>query len=183
MTKAKAKVLKDFSELKPVDKRIELVAAGICQIVFKGEMNDDFKPKQGTQTHRMWKMGKLSLRHQIAWRYFNDDILTAHGKSGKVGSSYGEYTDHGGGDGFRVPVAYSNAPMRRLEDLLARFLDRRERALLVDLWQDTVKGDSSLQLETIGLILSGYKHEEYARVAGIVHVQGLLARLATYYRI
>ncbi len=178
------KTLKEFSELKPIDqKRIEIVASGIFQIAFKGEANDDFRPKAGTQVHRVWKMMKLDERQQIAWQMFCDTVFQAHGKSGKVGSGYGEYTDGSGVD-FRIPIAYINVYQRKLEELLLRFLDRRERELLIDLLQDTLRGDSALDLETIGAILSGFKKDkEYARVAGVVHVQCLLNRLATFFQV
>jgi hypothetical protein len=56
-------------------------------------------------------------------------------------------------------------------------------ALLSDLAQDYLRGNSSLTLEAIGLIRSGYKDKVSARAAGVVHVQLLMSRLATYYRI
>lgn len=178
----KQKVLRDFSELKPIENRIQMLAIGIYQIQFRGEANDDFRPKNGTQVHRVWKMQKLDERQQIAWQLFLDDVLLAHGKSGAVCSSYGDYHDNGSGD-IKVPTAYTNKYYDRLEHLLTRYLLRSERALLVDLLQDTLKSNSSLQLESIGLIRSGYQDKVSARAAGVVHVQNLLDRLASYYSI
>lgn len=174
-------VLKDFSDLKPIDKRIQLVAAGIYQIAFKGEVKQDFRPKTGSQVHRVWKMVKLSERQQIAWQVFLDDIDLAEGLSGKVTGSYGEYTDRGS-DGFKVPKAHVNAYYKRLERLRT-FLDRREVGLLAELLQDTLNGQSSLQLETIGLVRSGYQDKDQARTAGVVHIQCLLDRLASFYQV
>jgi hypothetical protein len=178
---AKQKVLRDFSELRPLEKRIELVASGISQIVFKGQVNEDFRPREGTQVHRVWKMTKLDERQQIAWQQFCDDVNLAHGKSGSVCSAYGEATDRGDGSDFRIPTAFSNTYYRRIERLLTQFLDRKERALLYELLQDTLKANSSLSLEAIGLLRSGYSDKVSARAAGVTHIQCLLDRLAAYY--
>jgi hypothetical protein len=173
--------LKDFSDLRPIDKRIQLVAAGIYQIAFRGEANSDFMPKAGTQVHRCWKMTKLSERQQIAWQEFIDDVNLAEGISGKVTGGYGEYTDRGS-DGFKVPRATINAQYKRLERLRG-YLTRHELALLSELLQDHLNGKSSLQLETIGLVRSGYNDKDAARVAGIVHIQCLLDRLSSFYQL
>ena len=173
-------VLKDFKSLKPIESRIQLLAVGIYQVVFRGEANQDFKPKNGTQMHRVWKMQKLDERQQITWQLFLDDVRLARGKSGRVCSSYEGYHDNGKGDEFKVPTAYTNVHYDRLEEL-AKYLSRAERELLADLLQDTLKSNSSLQLEAIGLIRSGYQDKVSARAAGVVHVQNLLDRLARYY--
>jgi hypothetical protein len=178
----KQTVLKDFSQLQPVvEKRIELVAAGIYQIAFRGQALDNFQPKQGTQVHRIWKMTKLDERQQIAWQQFMDDVNLAHGKSGSVTSAYGEYADKGNGNEFKVPTAYVNKHYQNLEMLLDRFLSRRERALLAELTQDTLRGNSSMQIETVGLVMSGYADKASARAAGVAHCQALLSRLADFY--
>jgi hypothetical protein len=176
-------VLRDFSELKPIEKRIELLAQGIYQIAFKGEANEDFRPMRGTQVERVWKMMKLNERQQVAWREFMDDVLLAAGKSGAVTGGYGEYQDKPNDGEFRAPVAYVNVHYRRVERLMDQCLTRSERALLVELLQDSLKGNSSVQLETIGLIQSGYSDKVSARAAGVVHVQNLLNRIAAYYGI
>jgi hypothetical protein len=177
----KQTVLKDFSQLKPVEKRIELVAAGIYQIAFKGQALEDFRPKHGTQVERIWKMMKLDERQQIAWQQFIDDVMLAHGKSGPVTSAYGEQTGRGDGSDFKVPTAYVNKHYQTLERLLDRFLSRRERALLAELVQDTLRGNGSMQIETVGLVMSGYADKASARAAGVAHCQSLLSRLADFY--
>src|SRR5688572_25528401 len=83
----KQTVLKDFSQLK-IEKRIELSAIGIYQIVFRGEMERAFEPKKGTEMHRVYKMKRLDLRQQRAWKLFRDDVDNARGKSGSVCSAY-----------------------------------------------------------------------------------------------
>jgi hypothetical protein len=128
-------------------------------------------------------MKKLDERQQIAWQMFLDDVMLAHGKSGGVSSSYGEYHDKGHGDDFKVPTAYANVYYRRIEQLIGQHLSRSERALLVDLLQDTLRGNGSLQIETIGLVRSGYQEKVSARAAGVVHVQCLLDRMASFYGI
>jgi hypothetical protein len=177
----KQTVLKDFSQLKPVEKRIELVATGIYQIAFRGVALVDFQPKQGTQVHRVWKMQKLDDRQQIAWQQFIDDVMLAHGKSGNVTSGYGEFSDKGNGNEFKVPTAYTNTYYRRLERLLKGFLSRRERALILELLQDHLQANSSLQIETIGLVRSGYGDKASARSSGVTHIQNLLDRVADFY--
>lgn len=183
MSPRKKTVIKDFSQLKPIDERIQILASSICQITFEGQMLDDFKPRAGTQTERVWKMNKLEDRQQIAWRYFCDDMNMAKGKSGGVSGSYGDYVEKSDVGEFKRPVAYANQALLRLEHLLMDFLDRRERALLSDLAQDYLKGNSSLTLEAIGLIRSGYRDKVSARAAGVVHLQKLFDRLASFYRI
>src|SRR5690606_5803264 len=175
------KVLRDCSELKPIENRIQMLAIGIYQIQFRGEVKEDFRPKNGTQVHRVWKMCKLDERQQIAWQLFLDDVLLAHGKSGAVCAAYGDYHDNGNGDEFKAPTAYTNRHYDNLERLLMTHLSRSERALLVDLLQDALKGNSSLQIETIGLIRSGYSDKVSARAAGVVHVQTLLSRVADFF--
>jgi hypothetical protein len=175
-------ILKDFSQLKPIDERIEILASSISQLPFYGQAIDDFKPKGGTQTERLWKMHKLTERQQIAWQYFCDDMNMAEGKSGGVVSPYGDYVEKSDDSDFKVPVAYMNAPRRRLERLLAgETLSRRERALLSDLAQDFLRGTSGLTLENIGFFKSGYKDKVSARAAGVAHVQNLMDRLADFY--
>ena len=177
------RVLKEFSELPaPVQERIGLVISGIMQVAFKGQALTDWEPRAGTQMHRIWKMNKLDERQQIAWRTLLDDFDTAQGCSGKVTGSYGDYTDKGSSGELKIPTAYVNAQYKRLEALQC-FLDRSERALLSELVQDTYHGKSSLQLEQIGVIRSGYGEKDAARVAGVVHVQTLLTRVASFYGI
>lgn len=180
--RTKQTVLKEFSQLKPIDERIQILASSISQIPFDGQLIYDFKPRSGTQAERLWKMNKFSERQQIAWQYFCDDMNMADGKSGSVVSPYGDYVEKSDDGDFKVPVAYMNAPRRRLERLLAgEILSRRERALLSDLAQDHLRGDSSLTLEAIGLFKSGYKDKVSARAAGVAHVQNLMDRLADFY--
>lgn len=176
-------VLRDFSELRPLEARIALVAVGISQIGFKGVANDDFRPAAGTQVERQWKMKKLDERQQVAWQTFVDDVKLSHGKSGTMSIAYRECIDTATGDTFREPVAYVNSYQRRLERLLLQYLDRKECALIVELLQDTLRANGSLQIETIGFVRSGYGDKVSARAAGVAHVQCLLDRLATFYGI
>src|SRR5262249_1012130 len=112
---------------------------------------------------------------------FMDDVHLSHGKSGSVSSGYGESTNRESSE-FRAPVAFTNRAYRNVERLKS-FLSRREKALLMDLLQDSLQGTSALRLETIGLINSGYSDKDQARTAGVVHVQTLLSRLADFYQI
>ncbi len=176
MATKKQTVLKDFSALK-IEKRIELSAIGIYQIVFRGEADRTWEPRKGTQIHRVWKMQKLDVRQQRAWKRFRDEVDAARGKSGGVTSPYGEQI--GDGDpSERMPTAYTNEQYRRVEYIFKRYLGRRERALLGDLLQDDLKSGTELQLEFIGLIRSGYANADDARTSGVTHVQNLLDRLA-----
>jgi hypothetical protein len=176
---SKKAVLRDFSALK-VEKRIELSAIGVYQLVFRGEQERAFEPRKGTQIYRVYRMNRLDLRQQRSWKKFRDDFDRAQGKSGSVTSSYGEFQD-GGDNSERVPVAYTNGAYERIKDIFQRYLGRRERALLYDLLQDDLRSGTELQLEFIGLIRSGYSGEDEARVAGVVHVQTLLDKLGDFY--
>ena len=173
-------VLKDFKSLK-VEERIDALAISLLKVVHRGEKETAFEPRKGTQLHRVWLAGKLDIRQQRAWSAFRRDCDAAEGKSGAVCSSYGEYHDKGQGDEFKVPTAYTNEAYRRVEYILMRYLDRQDRALLADLVQDDMSANKSLTLEIIGVIRSGYKNEKDARIAGIVNIQNLLSRLASYY--
>jgi len=178
------KIIKDFSELKVVE-RIQLSALGIYQVMHVGKADEIYKPRQGTQVFRVWKMGKLSARQQRAWQSFRKDVDEALGASGSVTGGYGEYTDRGSADGFKVPVAYTNVAYQRLDDIYSRHLGRHERALLRDLLWNDLRADDTLQLEIIGFVRSGYsgKDKDSARASGVTHVQNLLDRLADYFGI
>jgi hypothetical protein len=181
---ARRAVLKTFSELKPVEQdRIALVASGISAIVFKGEAIESFKPREGSQINRVWRMLKLDERQQIAWVQFADDVALAYGKSGAVCAAYGEQVAQGDGSELKIPRAKTNVYYRRIERLLTEYLTREERALLYELLQDALKANSSLSLETIGVLRSGFSDKTSTRVAGVVHVQTLLSRLAAFYQV
>lgn len=169
---------KDFSVLKP-EERIALEVFAIYQVVFKGEKERAFQPRAKTVMRRVWEAERLNLRQQRAWRKFMDDYDKAEGKSGSVTSGYGEYTDKSDND-FKVPVAYENAYYKRIVQI-CNSLSRREYALLKDLVQDELKANNNIRLELIGLMRSGYADKNSARVAGIVHVQLLLDRIADQY--
>lgn len=180
-TTAKKKiVLKDFSELK-TDERIDSLAMSLFQVVHRGEKETAFEPRKGTQLWRVWDNNKLDIRQQRAWRQFRRDCDAAEGKSGGVCGSYGEFIDTGDDGDFRVPIAFVNAAYKRVEHILMSYLDRHDRALLADLVQDDMNSSKKLTLEIIGVIRSGYKNENDARIAGIVNIQTLLSRLASYY--
>lgn len=181
MAKAKA-ILKDFSELKPIEQRIEAAALGLFQLAFRGSTNPDFKPKDGTQVHRIWRAGKLTERQAIAWQAFIDDVNLAHGKSGSVTAAYGETIQSGNGDGLRAPTAFTNIYYERLQRLFRECLTREERALLYDLLQDTLRR-SSFRIEDIGWLGSGYKNDPTALASGTTHCQCLLNRLCSFYQI
>lgn len=182
MTKSIAKqktVGKDFSVLKP-EERIEMTAFAVFQLVHKGEKEQAFQPRANTLIRRIWETGRLSMRQQRAWHKFTSDFDNARGKSGPVTSGFGDYTDRSE-DGFRVPTAYENAPRLRVNAICDRMTDR-EYALLKDLLQDYLKGTGNIRLELIGLMRSGYPDKNSARVAGVVHVQTLLDRVADFYQ-
>ena len=180
MSTKKQTVLKDFSQLK-IEKRIELSAIGIYQIVFRGEMERAFEPKKGTEIHRVYKMKRLDLRQQRAWKLFLDDVDKAAGKSGSVCSAYGEQTDQGDGSEFKPPKAFTNRQWDKIKWIFRTYLSPRESRLLWDLLQNHLTGKSELKLEFIGLMRSGYSGEDDSRVAGVVHIQNLLDRLADHY--
>jgi len=179
-TTAKKKiVLKDFAALK-TDERIDSLAMSLFKVVHRGEKETAFEPRKGTQLHRVWASNKLDMRQQRAWVAFRKDCDNADGKSGGVTIRYDDIIDHDGGTD-KIPVAFVNSAQRRVEYILLTYLDRRERALLADLVQDDMSANKNLTLEIIGMIRSGYKNESDARVAGIVNIQVLLGRLASFY--
>ncbi len=174
------KPLKDFSELQKINqKRLDLIAMQIYLVVFKGAREKAFEPKPKTLVHKVWDMGKLSIRQQQGWAMLCKDIQEAFGKSGSVSSGYGEL--HDGGEPTFLPRAYVNEAYRRLDDLEKRFLSRREKALLKDLVRNTAQESHEIKFEHIGLIRSGYGGENSAHVAGVVHTQVVLDRLADFY--
>lgn len=178
----KRQVLKDFSELRPVETRIEALAANIYQIVWRGEAIDRYKPRVETQIFRVWKMAKLDLRQQSAWQAFRDDFDRAAGWSGGTTSSYGEYMSESPfGPSDRAPVAYTNRSFDRIKDIFERHLGRRDKALLYDLLRDDLQRGGDLNLETIGIVRTGYKDKVTSRVAGVVLIQSLLDKVADYY--
>lgn len=173
------KVLKEFSALKQ-QKRIDIAAFALYQLVFKGERERAFEPRAGTELHRVWKMGRLNLRQQRAWMKFRDDCDKAHGKSGGVTSSYGEQT--GGNEPTEKRLtAYENEEYRRVMHLVHSYLIFEERQLLQAMLQNDLKTGEHLSLELVGLIRSGYSDEGDARASGVTHIQTLLTRVASYY--
>jgi hypothetical protein len=179
MTKPKT-VGKDFSVLKK-EERIELTAFAVYQLVFKGEKERAFQPKPKTIVYSVWNSGKLSLRQQRAWMKFLDDVEKAEGHSGNVTSSYGDFTDGGSGDHFRVPRARENDELKMVDYICNRFLSKREYQLLCDLFRDHLQNRGQAKVEDIGLIRSGYNGKRDAYVAGAVNIQNLLDRLADAY--
>lgn len=178
----KPRVYKDFSQLKPVEARIEALAAQIYQIAWSGEAIEHYKPRVETQMFRVWRMEKLDRRQQMAWKQFRDDIDRATGKSGAVTAAYGEYKDESSfGPSDRMPVAYTNQSYERIRDIFYRYLGRRDKALLYDLLRDDLQKGGELNVETIGVVRTGYRDKASARAAGVVLIQSLMDRLADYY--
>lgn len=182
MRSRQAKILKDFADLQPIEDKIALVATELYVVAFKGEAIASFAPEPKTQVHRVWAMGKLEERHQIAWQTFMDDVRLAKGKSGKVTGSYGDFVNRSDEGDFRIPTAFACNYFRRVERLFIS-LSRRQRWLLLNLLQDTLKAKCSITLETIGITRSGYKDKDNARTAGVVHLQTLLDAVADFYGI
>lgn len=177
--KPKGKVLKTLQDLQQ-EKRIELAAIGIFHLVFKGEKEYAFKPREGTQLHRVWSMKRLNLRQQRGWTKFLKDCDEAIGKSGGITSAYGALTG-GGEPSGKTLVSYTNKAFDDVDYIVNRYLTTRERTLLRDLIQDHLKATDNLQLEFIGWIMSGYSDPDNARTAAVVHIQNLGDRLATFY--
>lgn len=173
------KKLRSLSELQ-VTQAIDLAKVRIYQIVHNGQKDRYFAPKRGTQLYRVWNSKKLDIRQQTAWKRFTDHFQAAEGNSGKVTGSYGEYS---GGDSEKtyIPQAYANKPLEALEFLYEQYLTREESALLRDLLREELQMHNDFTLEMVGLIRSGYKGTDEARIAGTVTVQNLLTRLATFY--
>ena len=179
---SKTRALKNFSELRPIETRIEALAAQIYQISWVGEVIDRYRPRVGTQIYRIWKIGKLDRRQQMAWHHFCNDIYGAAGKSGAVCSAYGEYSDKGGfGPSDKTPTAFTNDAYNRVDYIWNRYLGRREKALLLDLIHDDIQSGGDLSIEAIGIIRSGYKDRAQAWASGVTHTQNLLDRLADFY--
>ena len=160
--------------------QLERVVVGCYTIMFNGEKDPFYEPKPGTIMHRLWKGSKLSFLHQKTWKSFVVDLREAAGKSGKTGSSYGEYSDVSS-DGYRVPVAFTNEAYERVTRLFNHFLGRYERHLLRDLIIDEIQKPGHFELELLGLARNGYKNSDQARAAGIANICCLLDRMHDYY--
>lgn len=179
-TTAKKKiVLRDFAELK-VEERIDTLAMSLLKVVHRGEKETAFEPRKGTQLWRVWNANKLDMRQQRAWKAFRKDCDMADGKSGGVTIRYDDLIDSDGNT-HKIPTAFVNGAQMRIERLFMVYLDRHERALLADIFQDDLSAGRGITLEFIGMIKSGYKNEKDARIAGIVNIQALLSRIASYY--
>lgn len=159
---------------------ISRVAIAVYEIQFRGIKALDFKPRDGTVMHDLWKAGKLELRHQRAWSKFVDDVRGMEGDSGKVTGSYAQAVQSSGyNDEVR---ATTNAAYDRVTYLADIFLDRqKERPLLVSLMFDEVQSQGILQLTRIGFQLNGYRDPAQARAAGIANVTCLMSRVAQFY--
>jgi hypothetical protein len=174
-------VYKEFTDL-TVMKRIDMTAVAIYEVHRTLEAEAAFEPKPNTQLHRIWKLKKFDMTQQRGWIAFRREAQEAFGKSGPVTSSYGEFTDGGDGDGFRVPKAFVNDAHRNIEYLMRYYLIYDEALLLRDLIKDDVQNHENFNIELIGFMKAGYKKEETARANGIGHIQCLLTRLGRFYR-
>lgn len=158
---------------------IHRVAVGIYADIFRAEREEEYAPRKGTVLFALWQGKRLSLRHQRAWRHFTVDLFQAHGKSGPITSSYGEFADKPTGGG-QIPTAYVNAQYKRLERLIS-MLTGEERVLLKDLIVEEVQSPGHLRLELIGFSRNGYRDDAQARAAGAATVTCLLNRIASFY--
>lgn len=158
---------------------INRVAIAVYAIEFRGIKALDFKPRDGTVMHDLWKAGKLELRHQRAWAKFVDDVRGMEGESGKVTGSYAQAVQS---SGYKEVRSATNGAYDRVTRLADDFLDRqKERPLLVSLMFDEVQSQGILQLTRIGFQLNGYRDPAQARAAGIANVTCLMSRIAQFY--
>lgn len=139
---------------------------------------EEFRPRERTALHRIWASTRLDRRQQMAWEQFVDDLRTADGKSGKVTSNYGEYTDKS--TGYHRPVAYTNRQYDRIDALLTRWLSRSEALLLKDLVADE-QNPGHFSLEIAGLVMFGFKDSPMARAASTAAICMLVNRIADFY--
>lgn len=159
---------------------INRVAASIFDSHFVSAKQQAYQPRKGTVMFRLWQGKRLSLRHQQAWYLFTRDLYAAAGKSGPVVGGYSE-----GGSGrnpseHKIPTAYANAELKRLDAIWDKLMDD-DKSLLRDLVANELRNDNKLDVELIGWIKSGYKDEGQAYAAGAAHVTSLLERLAGMY--
>lgn len=158
---------------------IDRVAVAVYQIEFRGIKALDYKPRDGTVMHNIWKSEKLELRQQRAWARFCEDLHEAAGESGKVTASYEQAVQVSGNKQWS---AWTNREYDRVVRLCDQYLDRKkERPLLVALIMDEVQVQGVLHLERIGFHLNGYRDAAQARSAGIANVCALMNRIATFY--
>ena len=179
MSKPKT-VGKELSSLKVLHK-IDLTAMAIYDVCQRLESERAWEPRAGTQLHRIWKLRKLDATQQRGWLAFRQDAENAYGKSGNVTASYGDLTDGGCGDGFRVPTAFVNEAHRRIEYMMYNYLIYDEVLLLRDLIKDDVQNHDNFNIELVGFLKAGYKQDETARANGIGHIQALLTRVGRFY--
>lgn len=159
---------------------ISRVAIAVYEIEFRGIKALDYKPREGTVMHSVWKSEKLELRQQKAWAYFVKDLHEAAGESGKVTGSYEQAVQVSGNKTWR---ASTNREYDRVVRICDEHLDRRERKLLVSLIYDETQNTGVLQLERIGFHRNGYKDVAQSRSAGIANICYLMDRIATFYGI
>ena len=157
---------------------INRVAIGLYQVMFAGQKDDFYKPREGTIVFRCWDAGKLDFRQQRAWKKFMEDVEKAAGKSGKVTGSYQQAVQVSGN---RSWSAYTNQEFDRQDYATNHFLSRKERTLLRDLVSDDLRPTGVFHLEGIGLARNGYKNDSQARASGVTSVCNLLDRIADFY--
>lgn len=157
---------------------IDRVAIAVYELQFRGIKALDYKPRDGTVMHNVWKSEKLELRQQRAWAAFVNDLREAVGESGKVTGSYEQAVQVSGNKSWS---AWTNREYDRVTRLCDEFLDRRERKLIVSLIYDETQNTGVLQIERIGLHRNGYRDAAQARSAGIANICYLMDRVATFY--
>lgn len=169
---------KSLARVQPQDE-ISRVAIAVYEIEFRGIKAPDYKPRDGTILHNIWKSEKLTLRQQKAWRNFVADFNEMLGKSGKVTASYEHAVQVSGNQEWD---AWTNRAYDRVVRLCDVHLDRmKERRLILTLIMDEFQNPGVAQLERIGLHFNGYRDGAQARSAGIANVCYLMDRVASFY--
>ncbi len=161
---------------------ITRVALRIHEVWFKPAKDPHFQPRKDTVLYDLWKGGRLTLRHQKAWFLIITDHDKALGKSGPVTSNYGESSNGRNPSEFRVPTAYENASLRRVNNLYNRLIPEQRRVLDLLLDDDWSHG-GTISAEIIGALKVGYGNKDQARAAGVATVACLLDAIAGFYEV
>lgn len=156
------------------------VAMGILTEPYRGAKLAEYEPRRKTAMHDAWHGGRLSERHQRAWRMTMNIFEDAAGISPRNGG-YGEAT--GGGGGEVVPMVYNNRAQALLERLVNQHLHTHERRLLMTLVTENFQAVRLYRLEQLGNAMDGYADKAQARAAAIGGMHRLLESLCEFFSI
>ena len=164
-------------------------------------MDEDLILQDGSMLEDMRRRGKLRRHQIVAWQKWNC-LISAHGSTNGMVSSYEEQVDKSGPGAADAYMFESRAALERAIvkshpyiyitpagvefQAVWGYLRREERGLIEQITRDyhRASGNRDINAPTIaalGFVLSGYHDNRQQIAAGVTAVQRLLNSVAEFY--